>query len=91
MVNDTKPESVFVFVPAGEQPAAIMKTFAERGLTRAGSKKGTAPHRILPPAVPRTAGAVEKCLLNWPTTGHLLQGGARAAPAYASDSKSREK
>ncbi len=32
-VKDANPESVFVFVPAGEQPAALGKTFADRGLT----------------------------------------------------------
>jgi branched-chain amino acid transport system substrate-binding protein len=37
-VKDLKPEAVFVFVPAGEQPAAIMKTFGERGLSGTGMK-----------------------------------------------------
>ena len=32
-IKDANPESVFVFVPAGEQPAALGKTFADRGLT----------------------------------------------------------
>lgn len=31
--KDAKPESIFVFVPAGVQPAAIMKSMAERGVT----------------------------------------------------------
>jgi branched-chain amino acid transport system substrate-binding protein len=32
-IKDANPESVFVFVPAGEQPAALGKTFGDRGLT----------------------------------------------------------
>jgi branched-chain amino acid transport system substrate-binding protein len=32
-IKDASPESVFVFVPAGEQPAALGKTFADRGLS----------------------------------------------------------
>jgi branched-chain amino acid transport system substrate-binding protein len=31
--KDANPESIFVFVPAGIQPAAIMKAMAERGVT----------------------------------------------------------
>ena len=31
--KDANPESIFVFVPAGVQPAAIMKAMAERGVT----------------------------------------------------------
>ena len=31
--KDANPESIFVFVPAGIQPAAVMKAFAERGVT----------------------------------------------------------
>jgi branched-chain amino acid transport system substrate-binding protein len=31
--KDANPESIFVFVPAGVQPAAVMKAFAERGIT----------------------------------------------------------
>ena len=30
--KDTNPESIFVFVPGGSQPAALGKAFAERGL-----------------------------------------------------------
>ena len=37
-VNDLHPQAVFLFVPSGEQPTAIMKTFAEQGLTRSGLK-----------------------------------------------------
>ena len=37
-IKDTKPEAVFVFVPAGEQGIAFMKSFAERGLAQAGIK-----------------------------------------------------
>jgi branched-chain amino acid transport system substrate-binding protein len=33
-VRDLQPQAVFLFVPAGQQPAALMKTFAEQGLTR---------------------------------------------------------
>jgi branched-chain amino acid transport system substrate-binding protein len=33
-VKDLHPQAVFLFVPAGQQPAALMKTFAEEGLTR---------------------------------------------------------
>jgi len=32
-VKDLGPQAIFVFVPANDQPAQIMKTFAERGLT----------------------------------------------------------
>jgi len=32
-VKDLNPQAIFVFVPANDQPAQIMKTFAERGLT----------------------------------------------------------
>ncbi|MGH6628713.1 MAG: ABC transporter substrate-binding protein, partial [Burkholderiales bacterium] len=35
-VKDAKPQAVFIFLPAGEQPVAFMKGFAERGLDRAG-------------------------------------------------------
>jgi branched-chain amino acid transport system substrate-binding protein len=31
--KDANPESIFIFVPAGIQPAAIMKSMAERGVT----------------------------------------------------------
>src|SRR6266540_4565509 len=37
-VKDANPESVFVFVPAGEQPAALGKTLAQRGLSPAKMK-----------------------------------------------------
>ena len=36
--GDLKPQAVFLFVPAGQQPVALMKTFAEQGLTRSGLK-----------------------------------------------------
>jgi len=32
-VKDLNPQAVFVFVPSNDQPAQLMKTFAERGLT----------------------------------------------------------
>ena len=32
-VKDLNPQAVFIFVPSNDQPAQIMKTFAERGLT----------------------------------------------------------
>ncbi|HEX7967563.1 MAG TPA: ABC transporter substrate-binding protein [Stellaceae bacterium] len=35
-LNDLHPQAVFLFVPAGQQPTALMKTFAEQGLTRSG-------------------------------------------------------
>jgi len=37
-VNDLKPQAVFLFVPSGEQPTALMKAFAEQGLLRSGVK-----------------------------------------------------
>jgi branched-chain amino acid transport system substrate-binding protein len=37
-VGDLKPQAVFLFVPAGQQPTALMKAFAEQGLTRSGLK-----------------------------------------------------
>ena len=37
-VGDLHPQAVFLFVPSGQQPVAIMKTFAEQGLTRSGLK-----------------------------------------------------
>jgi branched-chain amino acid transport system substrate-binding protein len=37
-IKDTKPEAVFIFVPAGEQSVAFMKAFDERGLRQAGIK-----------------------------------------------------
>jgi branched-chain amino acid transport system substrate-binding protein len=37
-VKDTKPEAVFLFLPAGEQGIAFMKGYAERGLAQAGIK-----------------------------------------------------
>ncbi len=37
-VSDVKPQAVFLFVPSGQQPTALMKTFAEQGLTRSGLK-----------------------------------------------------
>jgi branched-chain amino acid transport system substrate-binding protein len=37
-VNDVHPQAVFLFVPSGQQPVAIMKTFAEQGLTKSGLK-----------------------------------------------------
>ena len=37
-VSDLHPQAVFLFVPAGQQPTALMKTFAEQGLTRSGIK-----------------------------------------------------
>jgi branched-chain amino acid transport system substrate-binding protein len=35
-VKDTRPDAVFLFVPAGEQGVGFMKGFAERGLAKAG-------------------------------------------------------
>jgi branched-chain amino acid transport system substrate-binding protein len=37
-IKDAHPDAVFVFVPAGEQPIAFMKSFHERGLAEAGIK-----------------------------------------------------
>ena len=37
-VKDAKPDAVFVFVPAGEQGIAFMKSFQERGLAKEGIK-----------------------------------------------------
>lgn len=37
-VKDSKPEAVFVFVPAGEMAVGFMKAYAERGLAQAGIK-----------------------------------------------------
>jgi branched-chain amino acid transport system substrate-binding protein len=37
-IKDKRPDAVFVFVPAGEQSVAVMKSFQERGLTKAGIK-----------------------------------------------------
>src|SRR5258708_12030082 len=37
-LNDLHPQAVFLFVPAGQQPTALMKTFAEQGLTGSGLK-----------------------------------------------------
>ncbi|HTE51782.1 MAG TPA: ABC transporter substrate-binding protein [Kofleriaceae bacterium] len=37
-IKDAHPDAVFVFVPAGEQSVAVMKSFQERGLTQAGIK-----------------------------------------------------
>jgi branched-chain amino acid transport system substrate-binding protein len=34
--KDAKPDAVFIFVPAGETATALMKTVAERGLSKAG-------------------------------------------------------
>jgi len=36
--KDSNPQSIFIFVPAGEQPAALMKTFSERGVLGSGIK-----------------------------------------------------
>jgi branched-chain amino acid transport system substrate-binding protein len=35
-IKDAKPQAVFIFLPAGEQPVAFMKGFNERGLDKAG-------------------------------------------------------
>ena len=37
-IKDTKPQAVFVFLPAGEQAVGFMKGFAERELDKAGIK-----------------------------------------------------
>lgn len=37
-IKDSKPEAVFIFLPAGEQGVAFMKAFNERGLAEAGVK-----------------------------------------------------
>ena len=37
-IKDTKPEAVFLFLPAGEQGVAFMKGYKERGLAEAGIK-----------------------------------------------------
>jgi len=37
-VADQKPQAVFLFVPSGQQPTALMKTFNEQGLLRSGLK-----------------------------------------------------
>jgi branched-chain amino acid transport system substrate-binding protein len=37
-LNDLHPQAVFLFVPAGQQPTALMKTLAEQGLTGSGLK-----------------------------------------------------
>ncbi len=35
-IKDARPQAVFIFLPAGEQPVAFMKGFNERGLEKAG-------------------------------------------------------
>lgn len=37
-IKDAHPDAVFVFVPAGQQSVAVMKSFQERGLAEAGIK-----------------------------------------------------
>ena len=37
-IKDTKPDAVFVFVPAGESAVGFMKAYADRGLAAAGIK-----------------------------------------------------
>ena len=37
-IKDSKPDAVFVFVPAGESAVGFMKAYAERGLAAAGIK-----------------------------------------------------
>jgi branched-chain amino acid transport system substrate-binding protein len=37
-VKNTKPQAVFIFLPAGEPGIAFMKAFSERGLAKAGIK-----------------------------------------------------
>jgi branched-chain amino acid transport system substrate-binding protein len=37
-IKDSRPQAVFVFVPAGEPAVGFMKAFSERGLARAGIK-----------------------------------------------------
>jgi branched-chain amino acid transport system substrate-binding protein len=37
-IKDSKPEAVFIFLPAGEPGIAFMKAFNERGLAKAGIK-----------------------------------------------------
>jgi branched-chain amino acid transport system substrate-binding protein len=37
-IKDLHPDAVFVFVPAGQQSVAVMKSFQERGVTEAGIK-----------------------------------------------------
>jgi len=37
-IKDAKPDAVFVFVPAGQQSVAVMKSFQERGVVAAGIK-----------------------------------------------------
>ena len=37
-IKDSKPDGVFVFVPAGEQSIGFVKAFTERGLAQAGIK-----------------------------------------------------
>ena len=37
-IKDASPQAAFVFVPAGQQGTAFMKTFAERGVAQAGVK-----------------------------------------------------
>jgi branched-chain amino acid transport system substrate-binding protein len=35
-IKDANPQAVFLFVPSGQQPTALMKAFAEQGLTGSG-------------------------------------------------------
>lgn len=37
-IKDANPQAVFLFVPSGQQPVALMKAFAEQGLTGSGLK-----------------------------------------------------
>jgi branched-chain amino acid transport system substrate-binding protein len=37
-IKDSKPQAAFVFLPAGEMPVAFMKSYNERGLSKAGIK-----------------------------------------------------
>jgi branched-chain amino acid transport system substrate-binding protein len=37
-IKDANPQAVFLFVPSGQQPTALMKTFAEQGLANSGLK-----------------------------------------------------
>ncbi len=37
-IKDAKPQAVFLFVPSGQQPTALLKAMAEQGLTGSGLK-----------------------------------------------------
>src|SRR5260370_19804947 len=83
-LNDLHPQAVFLFVPAGQQPTALMKTFAEQGLIGSGLEILAARHVTANPLLPSTGAAAPNVVTSHPFFYSPRSPASKAfVPAYA--------